>query len=262
MSSDRWPDLPVLGSADLPPLHDDSLWPALFTLSERLPPEHVVIGGIMVYLHGALVGRRPSRVTSDVDVLFNVEIQPSSLKEAVAVLGELGYKVAQDSPIESTHRYLGPNGEQVDVLAPAGVKPPPNLETTPPGRTIPVYGGRQALRHRVVIKAAHAGRTAKIVVPDLARALVIKTAAYGDHARSRPAQAFNSRHLLDLAFLASVIEDPGEILESLGPAPSEGHLGQAAVLDNPSHPAWSGAGDGVEDAQLTWDVLRHGYDAP
>lgn len=212
----------------------------------------------MVYLHGAVAGRRPSRVTSDVDVLFNVEIQPSSLKEAVAVLGELGYKVAQDSPLESTHRYLGPNGEQVDVLAPAGVKPPPDLETTPPGRTVPVYGGRQALLHRVVVKAAFGGRTAEIVVPDLARAFTIKTAAYGDHARSRPAEAFSSRHLLDLAFLASIVEDPDEILEALGPVPPEGHLDQAAVLDDPGHPAWSGAGESAEDAQLTWEVLRHG----
>ncbi|ROP37848.1 hypothetical protein EDD40_3175 [Saccharothrix texasensis] len=248
----------MLGSADLPRLHDDALWPTLFTLSERLPTEHAVIGGIMVYLHGAVVGRRPSRVTSDVDVLFNVEIQPSSLKEAVAVLGELGYEVAQDSPVESTHRYLGPNGEQVDVLAPAGVRPPPDLETTPPGRTVPVYGGRQALLHRVVIKAAFDGRTAEVVVPDLARALTIKTAAYGDHTRSRPAEAFLSRHLLDLAFLASVVEDPGGILEALGPVPPTGHLDQAAVLDDPSHPAWSGAGENAEDAQLTWEVLRHG----
>ncbi|TQM80516.1 hypothetical protein FHX81_2851 [Saccharothrix saharensis] len=261
MISDRWPELPVLGSADLPRLHDDALWPALLTLSERLPAEHVVIGGIMVYLHGAVAGRRPIRVTSDVDVLFNVEIQPSSLKEAVDVLAQLGYKVAPDSPIESTHRYLGPNGEQVDVLAPAGVKPPPNLETTPPGRTVPVYGGRQALLHRVVIKATHGGRTADIVVPDLARALAIKTAAYGDHARSRPAEAFNSRHLLDLAFLASVVEDPSDILEALGPVPPEGHLDQAAVLDDPAHAAWSGAGEDAEDARLTWDVLRHGYGA-
>ncbi|MFD0204296.1 MULTISPECIES: hypothetical protein [Saccharothrix] len=99
------------------------------------------------------------------------------------------------------------------------------------------------------------------MVPDLARALAIKTAAYGAHARSRPAEAFLSRHLLDLAFLASVVEDPGEILEALGPKPPEGHLGLAAVLDDPAHPAWSGAGESAEDAQLTWEVLRHGYDA-
>jgi hypothetical protein len=259
MNSARWPELPVLGSAELPRLPDDALWPGLFTLSEQLPAEHVVIGGIMVYLHGALAGRQPSRVTSDVDVLFDVEILPSSLKDAVAVLGKLGYLVAQNSPAESTHRYIGPNGEQVDVLAPAGVRPPPNLETTPPGRTIPVFGGRQALRHRVIMRATHDGRQADIVMPDLARALTIKTAAYGEHTRSRPAQAFNSRHLLDLAFLASVVRDPEEIVEALGPVPPEGHLDQAAVLDDFSHPAWSGAGEDAEDARLTWDVLRHGY---
>ncbi|WP_367131272.1 hypothetical protein [Saccharothrix sp. HUAS TT1] len=112
------------------------------------------------------------------------------------------------------------------------------------------------------MQATHDGREADIVIPDLARALTIKAAAYSEHARSRPAQAFNSRHLLDQTFLASVVADPDEVVEALGPVPTEGHLDQAAVLDDFDHPAWSGAGEDVEDAQLTWDVLRHGYETP
>jgi hypothetical protein len=59
----RWPDLLVLGSAELPALHggaDRILWPGLITLAQQLPVEHVVIGGVMVYLHGAVKNRRRS----------------------------------------------------------------------------------------------------------------------------------------------------------------------------------------------------------
>jgi hypothetical protein len=57
------------------------------------------------------------------------------------------------------------------------------------------------------------------------------------------------------------MSDLDETLEALGPVPPEGHLSQAAVLDDPDHPAWSGAGASAEDARLTWDVLRHRDDA-
>lgn len=262
MIVNRWPDLPVLGSADLPPLLDQdgeinqTMWPGLFLLAEHLPAEHAVIGGIMVYLHGAVAGRHPARVTSDVDVLFDVEVLPSSLQDAVAVLGRLGYRVHPASPPQSTHRYLGPRGEEVDVLAPYGVKPPPNLITTPPGRTIEVFGGRQALRNRVVVYASYSDQAAALVVPDLARALGIKAAAFGVELDKSPAKAHYSRHLEDLAFLASLIPDPHQLREDLGPVPSGGHLSQAAPLDSAAHHAWAAAGEHAEDAHLMWEIVR------
>ena len=124
MIESRWPDLAVLGSAELPRLTgevDRWLWPELITLVQRLPADHVVIGGIMVYLHGAVRGQVPQRVTHDVDVLFNLEIAPGSLREAVQVLNHLDYKVDAASPPESTHRYRKDSGETVDILAPAGL---------------------------------------------------------------------------------------------------------------------------------------------
>jgi hypothetical protein len=260
MSTHRWPDLLLLGDVELPPLAasaDRTLWPALLILAERLPVDHVVIGGIMVYLHGIVAGRAPTRVTSDVDVLCDVEVMPSSLRDAVATLTELGYRIDPTSPAESSHRYLGPNGEQVDVLAPSHVRPPPNLVTTPPGRTIEVPGGKPALRHRVVLRASYDGRAGHLVVPDLARALVIKAAAYAEHHRKSPADAFYSKHLEDVVFLVSLIADLDQILADLGAAPPGGHLALAAVLDDTRHHAWAAAGDAGEDARLVWEALRH-----
>lgn len=250
----------MLGAAVLPPLAegvDATLWPGLLTVGERLPDEDVLIGGVMVFLHGAVVGRQPERVTRDVDVLCDVELVPSSLVDTVRVLGELGYTVAQDSPDDSTHRYLGPVGELVDVLAPAGVRPRPDLTTTPPGRTIEVYAGLEALRHRVVVQASYAGRTGELPVPDLPRALKLKAAAYNQHKAKAPADAFDSRHLRDVAFLVSLITDIDAIVDALGEPPANGRLELAADLDNPGHPAWAAAGEHAEDARLLWPVVRH-----
>jgi hypothetical protein len=256
MVSDRWPDLPVLGSAVLPPMTGVSgeLWPGVLTVALNLPDDHVVIGGVMVFLHGAVAGSQPVRVTRDVDVLCDVEVSASSIRDTVAVLEQLGYSVAADAPNESTHRYRGPNGEQVDVLAPSGVKPPPDLTTTPPGKTIEVPAGREALRHRVVVHASYGDQAAELLIPDMTRALKLKAAAYGQEHSKAPAKTWNSRHLQDLAFLTSLITDPAPIIAGLLEAGSNLHL--AAVLDAPAHHAWTAAGDRAEDAHLTWEVIR------
>jgi hypothetical protein len=248
----RWPDLPVLGSAELPRLSggtDRTLWPGLITLVQQLPAEHVVIGGVMVYLHGAVKAQTPNRVTHDVDVLFDLEIAPGSLQEAVKVLGRLDYAVDPASPDESTHRYRKASGETVDILAPAGLWPKPDLTTTPPGRTIEVFGGKSALQHRVLIDVRYDGESATVPVPDLPRALSMKCIAFGQHQRSRPADSFTSRHLDDIAFLTSLIEDPDELR-----LPAE-HLAMASVLDDRNHRAWAAAGNPAM-AHLVWESLR------
>ncbi|WP_424183566.1 hypothetical protein ACOBQX_16380 [Actinokineospora sp. G85] len=136
----------------LPELGDSGrLWNSLLDLSERLPAGHVVIGGVMVYLHGLTAGRVPPRVTQDVDLLFDIKLVPTSLRAAVAILTDMGYTVAAGSPTDSTHRYVGPDGQLVDILAPhLRENPKPDLTTTPPSRTVPVFGGKEALEHRVV----------------------------------------------------------------------------------------------------------------
>ena len=188
-------------------------------------------------------------------MLCDIEISTGSIRDTVSVLEGLGYRVAPDSPNESCHRYIGPNGEQVDVLAPSGVRPPPNLTTTPPGRTIEVPAGREALRNRVVVQADHQNQTVELVVPDMTRALKLKAAAYGKEHSKAPARAWNSRHLDDLAFLTSLIIDPTPVIAGL--REEANNLGLASVLDRPDHHAWAAAGDRAEDAHLMWEVLRN-----
>ncbi len=249
----------MLGDVALPALPGDAdqvLWPGLFDLADNLPTNHVVIGGVMVHLHGAVAGRHSQRPTRDIDVLLDVGVMPSSIKDAVRILNGMGYRIAQNSPDESSHRYIGPAGETVDVLAPAGVKPPPDLTTTPPGRTIEVYAGKGALQHRVLIRASYGGRVSYIPVPDLPRAMQLKAAAYASQWRRSQALAFDSRHLTDLVHLVTLIDDVTEVLTHLGTAPPAGHLSLAEILDNTAHHAWAAAGTATVDAQLNWEVLR------
>jgi hypothetical protein len=210
VTSDRWPELPVLGDVILPALPEDAdqvLWPGLLDLADQLPAHHVVIGGVMVHLHGAVAGNHSQRPTRDVDVLLDVGVVPSSIRDAVQVLHDMGYRIAQDSPDESSHRYIGPAGELVDVLAPAGVKPKPDLTTTPPGQTIEVYAGQGALQHRVLIRASYGGRVSYVPVPDLPRAMLLKAAAYKHQWIKSQVKAFDSRHLTDLVHLVALIDD-------------------------------------------------------
>ena len=69
MTFNRWPELPVLGSATLQPMATAAgdLWPGVFTVTTNLPADHVLIGGVMVFLHGAVAGRQPVRMTRDLE---------------------------------------------------------------------------------------------------------------------------------------------------------------------------------------------------
>jgi hypothetical protein len=89
-------------------------------------------------------------------------------------------------------------------------------------------------------------------VPDLPRALSMKCIAFGQHHHSRPAQAFNSRHLDDITFLTSLIEDPDEVLTDLNPE----HLAMASVLDDRDHHAWSTTSNPAV-THLVWETLRN-----
>ncbi|MFD8493386.1 hypothetical protein [Amycolatopsis sp. NPDC059657] len=253
----RWPDLPVLGTVELPRLAggvDTFLWPGLMTLAAHLPPAHVVIGGVMVHLHGAVAGSTPPRVTSDVDVLFDLAIAPECLRDAVDALKGLAYKVDPASPEGATHRYHGPAGETVDILAPAGLKPKPDLTTTPPGRTIEVFGGQRALRNRVLVEVHYEDRGALVPIPDLHHAIGIKCCAFQDEKRQRPARSFTSRHLQDIAFLTSLLEDPEEF-EVRTSGQLDDLLKAASPLDDREHSAWRTVTDPAS-AHFMWETLR------
>lgn len=139
-------NLPWLGSPT------DELWEELLILSaktKRVP--WMLIGGQMMLLHTLEHGREPLQVSQDGDAIADIRARPDALLAFVRALESEDFESDGMSPDGRAHRYKHKTFDPpvlVDVLAPDNVGPRANLTTTPPGRTVEVPGGTQAL-HRV-----------------------------------------------------------------------------------------------------------------
>lgn len=74
----------------LEPADDDTraLWQAVGELVDRLPGEWVLVGGLMVQLHGAEAGMTDIRPTRDIDVLAPDGIRPApTLAPGISAIG-------------------------------------------------------------------------------------------------------------------------------------------------------------------------------
>ena len=146
------------------PGHDDELWVALLELSELRPGEWTLVGGQMVFLHAFEHGVTPPRVSTDLDVLVNARVVSGGVREFVTVIEERGFVLAGASPEGIAHRYQR-GGVSIDVLAPEGLGPRTDLTTTPPGRTLQVPGGTQALERTELVPIALAAEAASCPGP-------------------------------------------------------------------------------------------------
>jgi hypothetical protein len=178
-------------------------WHLLFDLAEELPDTWCLIGGMMVALHGLEHGKTEVRATADGDVLADVRAAPGALRQITEFL-EAHALEPEPGPGETLHRFRRPAGQGdiiVDVLAPDHMGSRADLTTRPPGRTVEVPGGTQALDRSARVRVRVAGRTGYIPRPSLTGAILVKAAALslsGDP----------DRHYQDLAFLLTLVEDP------------------------------------------------------
>lgn len=162
-------DLPIL------PAPVDELWHTLLDLGNRLAVPWALIGGQMVLLHAIEHGRVPPQVSQDGDVIADVRADPGALTHVVAGLEDLGFALQSISADGLAHRYTRtaePRPVVIDVLAPEGLGERADLTTTPPGRTIEVPGGTQALSRTELITINHEGRSGTIPRPTLLAAIV------------------------------------------------------------------------------------------
>jgi hypothetical protein len=133
----------------------------------------------------------------------------------------------------------------VDVLGPEGLRGDTRLlRTTPPGRTVQVPGGTQALARTELVDVTHQGHTAALPRPSLLAALILKSAAVD-------VDPDPARHLRDLALLCALIEDPFAMREVLT-AKDRKRLRFARTLHLGTHPAW---------ALVPVDIRSRGRDA-
>lgn len=241
---------PVVELPALPP-PVDQLWHTLLDLGDRLDVPWTLIGGQMVLLHAVENGQVPPQVSQDGDVVADVRAVPGALTEVVAALEHGGFTLQGISADGLAHRYVrsaDPRPVVIDVLAPEGVGERADLTTTPPGRTIEVPGGTQALSRTERIAVAHEGRTGTIPRPTLLAAIVGKAAA--------TALASPDRHYRDLALLCALVGDPFDLVDQLTRKDRQ-RLRLASRLLDDAHPAWPLLPPAIRSAgQIAFGVLH------
>jgi hypothetical protein len=189
------------------PGHDDELWLALIELSELRPGEWTLIGGQMVLLHAMEHGAAPPRVSTDLDVLVNARVVTGGVREFVAAIEAAGFVLKGVSPEGIAHRYRR-GGVSVDVLAPEGLGPRTDLTTTPPGRTLQVPGGTQALDRTELVPVMFGDHQGLVPRPSLLGAIVAKAVAVA-------VDDVPDAQRVDLALLLSLVDDPIELAGQL-----------------------------------------------
>ncbi|MGW3682912.1 hypothetical protein [Streptomyces prasinus] len=193
----------------------------------------------MVLLHGLEHERTPPAASLDLDVLADVMSDQRSLRMLVAALEELGFESAGMSPEGKAHRYKrdDPDGTLVvDLLAPDNLGQRADLTTTPPGTTLEVPGGRQAVQRSESIRAQLGDRVGTIHRPSLLGAIVGKAAALDIPVSPK------KKHYRDLAFLLSLPVDPFDLKRQLTKGDRR-KLKLAEALKDADHEAWRALAD-------------------
>ncbi|MFO6451483.1 MULTISPECIES: hypothetical protein [unclassified Aeromicrobium] len=219
---------------ELPPLFApvDKLWHVLLDLGERLTVPWSVIGGQMVLLHVLEHGLEPPQISQDGDVIADIRADPAALMAISAELEDMGFapEISTDGIAHRYTRVSEPSPLVIDVLAPEGVGDRANLVTSPPGRTIEVPGGTQALKRTELVTIRHETRDGSLPRPTLLAAIVGKAAATQ---LPRP-----ERHYRDLALLLCLVDDPFGMVDELT-TKDRRRLRSAKLLDDEAHPAWA-----------------------
>lgn len=223
---------------ELPPLRtlDFELWTALLDISDRMPSDWTLIGGQMVLLHALERGRAPRRLSEDLDVVVDVRVRPPALARMLSTLDDLGFSPTEVSLDEVAHRFSRGRAN-VDVLAPDGIGTRTDLRTIGSATTVAIGGGSYALARSAPLRVSVAGRSGEIPRPDLAGAILIKAVAATTDTRRG-----HERHLGDLAFLLTLVDDPVTMREELGTANCV-RLRRVGAIADERHDAWVVLGD-------------------
>jgi hypothetical protein len=197
-----------------------SVFAALRNLSNNIGSDHwCLVGGLMVLTVGAqyrAAGRR-SEGTKDGDVVVDLVADPNMLQRVTSTLLSHGFVVADI--VGGSGDHAGDNvarctlvfyEAQIDILCPDGT-PEDMLDGVDGMRSIAIPGGTRALElsEPVDICFSDDEANAEFRCPTLHGALIAKAAAAVD-ARTRD----QPRHIQDVAFLLTLIEDPTELAET------------------------------------------------
>lgn len=220
----------------LPPLVGPAgaAWDAILDIAAARTRGWTLIGGQMVLLLGIELDLVPPRTSRDADVLVDIRLPSMSLRGFADLLADLDFTLAGAGPDGIAHRFQRDQAV-VDLLCIDHVGPRADLTTVPPGRTVMVPGGRQAMERTEIVTVSHAGRIASVPRPSLLGAVIAKA-----RAATLPVPPMDrSRHLADLAFLLSAVPDPFDLHSALSSGERHQLRAQRELLDA-AHPAWAG----------------------
>jgi hypothetical protein len=229
--------LPLLGEADA------ALWSALLDLAAADAEEWTLVGGQMVHLHGVRLGVQAPRVSTDLDTLVNARVVGATRRFTKRLLN-MRFQPDGVSPDNLAHRFRR-DTVSIDVLAPEGLGPRTDLTTMPPGRTLQVPGGTQALNRTQLVPAALDGRVGYIPLPSLLGAIVAKACAVA-------VDDVPEAQRRDLAFLLTLVDDPFALQREMKPKDRQ-RLQRRVELRDPRHPAWrdlARAADGLAALEI------------
>lgn len=179
----------------------EGAWLTLLQLHERVGPRWCLVGGQMVHLYCAERGVAPNRPTEDADTVLDVRAHPDVLATFTRALVDLGWVSAGESPDGHQHRWVRAES-QMDVLVPRGLGARASgRKGVGGGTTLATAAGQQALDRAGLVEVDVAGTVGQVPRPNMAGALVIKAAAYGNRH-----DAYRLRHLVDFALLAAMVQ--------------------------------------------------------
>jgi hypothetical protein len=222
------------------------LWRATAELATALPKgSWTLVGAQMVFLlayeHDLPIGR----TSGDVDLMMDVRALTGATQEASTTLERLGYELDPPSPDGRAHRFRR-GDDVVDVLAPDGAGARASLLTIPPGRTIAVAGGTQALERSRQVPVLLEGREVEIPCPSVLGAILIK-------ARAVDVAEDPDKHRRDLALLLAAVDDPRSLRDETRKT-ERGWLRRRSELLDPRHPAWRTT-PSAEEARIALEIL-------
>lgn len=184
-------------------LPNPSVWELLTQIEIDMPATWVLVGGLMVLLHGLEAGHLPLRETTDADALVNVRLRPRGTRDLSAWLLDAGLEFEGSSVSGTGHRFSN-DVVTVDVLAPDNLGARADTQTVPPSRTVQIPAGTKLLKDAALSPIRlTSGTVGYVPRPSLEAAIVGKAAALRlDDAR---------RHAEDLAFLLGLVSNPRDV---------------------------------------------------